>query len=971
MKPITLEEYNKKPYEYNAAIQPTVSILKNIDIGGANPNLKNIRDMATALYRKLSSINKAVIEDTNKLLALVDSTVSSGTNLSGDQKDTLGNALAPLNKLREAAPTKVQESPQPSTPEYKKKPGGISPEKWDSNHKAIKEAAKQAIDLASGIGDNKVKALVADVGEALSKDNTDILYPSLVRLQAALQNVRDNGKATQAAQVLRGIEKPLTDNQRSSNGKTMESPPKAKETPPKPEPGRGKLCEPITYERWGVRFRFLEKPPDRVGKCESNSEREQWDMKDWFLQLLPAMQSVIPRQGARDVPNAGPGLSFRFKNNMVKHKIPGGQPVYQMMGVDSAIITFVGTFTGDGGLGYINKVDIENGELAESAKKILEQEAAARRAGEPFKTAIKYGGEYPYGGAPVNAMFNPIYHVRNRALAPGGDTSSALVGSNSTGWLIDNSILRSGFFERDGCPGQCPPPSWGKFPGHIDEAGGKVAWGDFGVWPDGSQYGDIGTRSQMDTHKLAYIAAYLDAYHEMVSFYKFAVQAGKLMEITINLRKSHDGLKPRIADPRMKGKFKSDTPDPLRDMHTGNPTFKGYLRSMNTWAQYSDRVWYVMEFEVVDHGLQGKKAVNLTNKVGSGGSAEKSDGTSKSGASGETAKGSEKTGSEATSTTGKVVPLGEAAKKLREAAPNVETKLKLTDGRTVTLYPNGAIADENEGPDSTNTLSYDKVKGLLGVEGLGILDKWRALTKVNVYQDSDWITLVETDGTRWYLNSNGTVEKRPLGGKLESVPYTKVPALSVDGIQKAALDEWRAAHPDSVAGTKAESTPSTSPSPKVPGTKPDPSGAGLGPAAKALTGRATTGTLTGKDGTIYTLHNNGQISTPDRKYVSYLQVEKNLNWHDLLGKNKLNTWFDSTKVTPVPSNGSIYLNNGDGTIYDFRPDGTIRRISISKDGTLVQENVEGYRVDTDLSKDQGAAIDEWWTKHGSKLSGKT
>lgn len=824
--PITLEEYSKDRSHYDGMIYLILSSFKRADFSGSNATIKDLELQVTTLQRVASSSDAAVVlAEANKLISLIDKT-ASGSNLNADQRATLSNALALINKVRETPTTKKQERADPATPEYKEAPNTITPERWAENQRTIVDAANQAISLSSSIDDADVKTYAGQVQAALKSKDNATLYAALTRLEAALKRVGSD-KAIKAATAISNVAKPLAENQRSNNGKDMEAPPKASETPPKPEPGRGKLCEPITYERWGVRFRFLEKPPEKVGQCESKGGKEQWDMKDWFLQLLPAMQSVIPRQGARDVPNAGPGLSFRFKNNMVKHKIPGGQPVYQMMGVDSAIITFVGTFTGDGGLGYINKVDIENGELAESAKQLLEAEATARRAGQSFPRATRYGGEYPYGGSPVNAMFNPIYHVRNRATYPGGDTSSALVGSNSTGWLIDNSILRSGFFERDGCPGQCPPPSWGGFPnGQIDEAGGKVAWGDFGVWPDGSQYGDIGTRSQMDTHKLAYIAAYLDAYHEMVSFYKFAVQAGKLMEITINLRKSHDGLKPRIADPRMKGKFKSDTPDPLRDMHTGNPTFKGYLRSMSTWAQYSDRVWYAMEFEVVDHGLQGKKAVKLTNEVGAGGGGEEKSGSN---GSGNSERGSSDSSSSSNSGSGSkgstASSQGPAFKELSGKFPKEDVELKLKDGRVATLYRNGVIKDK-EG----NYLSYSEAKDMLNFIdpfGHSTLNNWYDSVRVLAYPDGG-LGLLNTDGSIVALSPDGKVTQGSAVGKggsgevnlnkvnIDGINYSL--NFKIDPTQRAAVDEWKAKY----GATKTDPIPTTTPAPSPPTTTPTP-----------------------------------------------------------------------------------------------------------------------------------------------------
>ncbi len=87
----------------------------------------------------------------------------------------------------------------------------------------------------------------------------------------------------------------------------------------------------IKTEDWGVRFTT----------CSS---------QDTFLfELLPAINSVLPIQGSRDVPNAMAGLSFSIKPNIAKFKIAGFQPVFQHLGIDTVIVTIVGAFTGNEG----------------------------------------------------------------------------------------------------------------------------------------------------------------------------------------------------------------------------------------------------------------------------------------------------------------------------------------------------------------------------------------------------------------------------------------------------------------------------------------------------------------------------------------------------------------------------------------------------------------------------------------------
>jgi hypothetical protein len=85
---------------------------------------------------------------------------------------------------------------------------------------------------------------------------------------------------------------------------------------------------------WGVNFEYLD-----------STERK----KRWSLALLPAMQSNIRYSGGTDVPGALPGLSFRTIPSIARHKVPGFQPVYQHMGIDSVTVTMVGCFTGADG----------------------------------------------------------------------------------------------------------------------------------------------------------------------------------------------------------------------------------------------------------------------------------------------------------------------------------------------------------------------------------------------------------------------------------------------------------------------------------------------------------------------------------------------------------------------------------------------------------------------------------------------
>jgi hypothetical protein len=61
------------------------------------------------------------------------------------------------------------------------------------------------------------------------------------------------------------------------------------------------------------------------------------------------MSGSLTGTGHVDVPNAMPGLNFKFLSSYAKHKIPGWAPVYQALGIDSVLVTMIGMFTGEDG----------------------------------------------------------------------------------------------------------------------------------------------------------------------------------------------------------------------------------------------------------------------------------------------------------------------------------------------------------------------------------------------------------------------------------------------------------------------------------------------------------------------------------------------------------------------------------------------------------------------------------------------
>lgn len=120
---------------------------------------------------------------------------------------------------------------------------------------------------------------------------------------------------------------------------------------------------------WGIKFTVTEvnrdlisqlREPRNVSDPRRKREVEPYYMgpaapsgKSFYMTLLPAMASHLNLQGARDVPNAMPGLNFKIIPSIAKLKVPGFQPIYQNLGIDTVLCTIVGCFTGADGISEI------------------------------------------------------------------------------------------------------------------------------------------------------------------------------------------------------------------------------------------------------------------------------------------------------------------------------------------------------------------------------------------------------------------------------------------------------------------------------------------------------------------------------------------------------------------------------------------------------------------------------------------
>lgn len=150
----------------------------------------------------------------------------------------------------------------------------------------------------------------------------------------------------QAAQTVRKETRATTqlNNQTQTPKRGVENTGKASQgTAAKPTDNKSADAAQPQVETWGVKFSFDNSP--------AVVNRDDWYRKDeaFYLALLPAMSSVFSMSGSQGAPNAMPGLNFKIIPNLAKHKIPGFQPAFQHLGMDSCICTMVGCFTGADG----------------------------------------------------------------------------------------------------------------------------------------------------------------------------------------------------------------------------------------------------------------------------------------------------------------------------------------------------------------------------------------------------------------------------------------------------------------------------------------------------------------------------------------------------------------------------------------------------------------------------------------------
>ena len=146
--------------------------------------------------------------------------------------------------------------------------------------------------------------------------------------------------------------------------------------------------------------------------------------ESFHLKLLPAIQSNIPMQGSSEAPNTAPGLHIKIIPNLARLRIPGFAPVYQHLGIDSALVTLVGTFVPEDGenaesftnvTGFAPPANI-NDETAFNQVRNSELERSSYAAATKFYDfAVKTGGEVSvYINVPENVNLDSNPFVLNK-----------------------------------------------------------------------------------------------------------------------------------------------------------------------------------------------------------------------------------------------------------------------------------------------------------------------------------------------------------------------------------------------------------------------------------------------------------------------------------------------------------------------------------------------------------------------------
>lgn len=404
---------------------------------------------------------------------------------------------------------------------------------------------------------------------------------------------------------------------------------------------------------WGIKFTY--DPSDQnfgltcipnTGTSLANSE----DKQEWYMTLLPAMKSQTPKSPGMDTPNAMPGLQFQLKSNIAKHRIPGSQPVYQHLGIDTVMVTIVGCFTGDGGkktrttsndmpINYANSLNPNISADGTLIKKINLTEEEQKVLDVANTIADQNDIKYPIHRTGTNGL--PVQINTGVAIEP-IKIEQLLKSIESKGYVWRSGINK--FVSNTPSQGEI-----GTYKGFKNVESQSPNFIDKGV-DTLLQKGNDSNLATIPGEKLTSktkvnnegvnttwmkdVNMYecepcegvvphterLDSYHEFTSFQRLSYN--KELEVEINLAKNVDSRAPKKNKYEEWGwdatsaKVQKDADwGPLRNGENGNPRFKGVIRGMEAYYARHDRTWYLMTLEVTDLGLSSDVPLNLIKEL--------------------------------------------------------------------------------------------------------------------------------------------------------------------------------------------------------------------------------------------------------------------------------------------------------------------------------------------------------------------
>ena len=399
---------------------------------------------------------------------------------------------------------------------------------------------------------------------------------------------------------------------------------------------------------WGIKFTYDPSEQNfgltcipNTGTSLANSE----DKQEWYMTLLPAMKSQIPKSPGMDTPNAMPGLQFQLKSNIAKHRIPGSQPVYQHLGIDTVMVTIVGCFTGDGGkktrttstdlpINYANSLNPNISADGKTIKKINLTEEEQKVLDVANSVATNLSLSNPIHRTGSNGLVSIIL-ADNYSTTDGAKIEQLLKSIESKGYVwrsginkfVSNTPSRDEFYTYNSnsnfTNGDVKTSLQKESDSNLATLPGEKLTSKTKVNNEGvntTWMKDVNMYECEPCQGVVPQTERLDSYHEFTSFQRLSYN--KELEVEINLAKNTDSRNPKKNKYEEWGldstsaKVQKDADwGPLRNGENGNPRFKGVIRGMEAYYARHDRTWYLMTLEVTDLGLSSDVPLNLIKEL--------------------------------------------------------------------------------------------------------------------------------------------------------------------------------------------------------------------------------------------------------------------------------------------------------------------------------------------------------------------